>query len=560
MKILGRRLLLLVATAWMLFQLGAACQAQPRETFPLEIKTETGIITLLFKKIDPTPPVLTGNPVLKEQLKKAQDELKLAEEAADAAKTAAANSKSDPNLAELEKEKQETADKAATKVKDLMKKMVPYESSNGFFMAETELSQEQYAAILGQERLEEIKTRLTDVETLGEELAEDNQKYLTNGHYPVFGNRLSEAVEVCRKVESLKNAQHQDAANSTIRFRVRLPSHYEWQYACRAAPVSSRPHFYQWRKYDDLREENVTIKQGDDMSLEKLCDEVWKDIHPTSEQVIAPPFVGSQEQVFKIMEKLENNNDVKKRHMKILSVFLRGTNGIGLDNKHDLSSGYDPPIELIQNNGDLIGNTNSWGLRHMSTNLSEWVLHSSSPENISSEWSTLVAAVSAEKPTADQLAALRKFRIGIAGGGTGLQGVWKLYTIWHVDDINFDKNLFSKSSNDLDVDFVYSKKAIRLLMETVLADTWLISIRAIIFKEGDNAQNALAEARDELMLFAPVSERTQVLGKLDYYGALNYLQRGENAKARAEFKKTETLADEDPYFHFLQIALDAESS
>jgi formylglycine-generating enzyme required for sulfatase activity len=563
MKILGRRLPLLVATAWMLFQFGATCQAQPGKTIPVEFKTEAGIVvTLSFKRIDPTPPVLTGNPDLKEQLKKAEAELKVAEEAADAAKKAADEK---PENEELEKEKNDTqqaADKAATKVEDLMEKMIKFESTDGFFLLETELSQRQYAVILGKERLKEVHDRLTNEDIFSSEVIEDNKESLANDRFPVFSNTLSEVVDICRKVEEFVNNQQQNS-EQLFEYRVRLPSHYEWQYACRAADPSSRPHFYQWQEYDAVKKETV-VMEGDSQELEQLCNQLWERIHPNKE-----PFVGSQDQVYELVKELHlragktaegEGKKFKSQSLKILSFFLRGEKGIGLENDRDLSDNKAPKIEVIHTiDNKFSGNVNSWGLRHMNTNVSEWVLLVGHPENIGSDWTALVAAVSAKSLTADHTKALRKFDIGFAGAGDGDTKVWEPYTIWYVSPLKFDRNRYASSSDKKDQLALQNKGGIRLLMDVVLSDTWLISVRTIIFNEGDNAQNALAKERKNIMLFAPASEKTQVLSKLDFYGALDFLQRGENARARAEFKKTEALTAEDPYFHFLQKVIDAES-
>ena len=180
------------------------------------------------------------------------------------------------------------------------------EPLRAFYITETEVSQGQYRQVLGQAALDQVKNRVAKL--AGVPVGDD---------FPVLAVTLDEAAAFCRRLQ--QTAVDDSATASSLEARgFRLPTHYEWQYACRARQTLDEalawPHFGGWCSLQEIPA--AQMQDGKDL---------WKKAGGVGE------FTGTQDQIEKILRTVAGSKDTddQARAIKLLEAFLQ--KGLGFD-------------------------------------------------------------------------------------------------------------------------------------------------------------------------------------------------------------------------------------
>nr|MBC8351666.1 SUMF1/EgtB/PvdO family nonheme iron enzyme [Planctomycetota bacterium] len=173
---------------------------------------------------------------------------------------------------------------------DQVKRKALLAQLKGFYMSETEVSQQQLERILGQETVDNIFKRMVAGEAGGR-----------GNEFPIRGVTVVEAAKFCESLRDF-DGQNQAGGLSLEARKFRLPTHDEWQYACRGIrdveQTLKLPHFNVWPELKDVPRDVVAD-----------CQDVW-----TKKLGEQSPFDGSQEQVVRVIEA----HDTAKRGVEIL--------------------------------------------------------------------------------------------------------------------------------------------------------------------------------------------------------------------------------------------------
>jgi len=349
-----------------------------------------------------------------------------------------------------------------------------------FFIMETEVTRGDFRKIAGAEIADRVKAR-----------AGKNLKDLAGQRQlPVFSVDFDDVAAFCRGLEKLL-AEHAASQGSVFeRYAVRLPTHYEWQYACRAksdpTAATQLPHFNAWpRTYRALPQ--VT---------QRKCEEEWQAMGRQDK------FTGSQEQVAEILSKRWAPNNPKP--LQIFRDFMKV--GIGVD--RDYAIVPDPyPLGTPK-----LSKPNAWNIYDMHNNVREWVLTSRSQSDAANAWAALTQQ--------DRSGELRRGHFFLAGGSfidtAEGQDAWTKFSVWGGfkstiggEAIGLDPatgrispfNLIDIEQSDLLSD---QQPGFRVVVLRVLRQDWLHAVRsrAILSEKA---------APEELASFA---QRRAAAGKL----------------------------------------------
>jgi formylglycine-generating enzyme required for sulfatase activity len=395
----------------------------------------------------------------------------------------------------------------------------------GFYILETEVSQELYGQVMGEGAVDSVFSRLLEADrtALGKE-------------YPIRGVTVLEAAEFCMRLKALDSANPQSGSPLEAR-RFRLPSHYEWQYACRAIADPERtmekPHFNAWPSLETI-----------DQAIRADCADGWK------KAAKAEPFTGTQEQVLELLKYTEPATAVK-----ILDAFLRA--GLGTERSY---ADTKTPLRPVRT-----GNPNGWGLYNMHGNVFEWTI---SPEN-QSDFGEIVSLL--EAGNGEQLEGKNPKAFFLAGGGYNYslaQHVdgWVKFSIWggeRLDAENAKPEPYAFA--ELEELCVDNPSGFRIVLERVLAPHWVYAVRDASLPSDPPNLNAVEEKlgsiRETVQELTTSSEAGLALARVNYYQALAEYRSGD-VKAASETltKECDVLAGEDEYFRYLTtlVKRDAE--
>ena len=107
---------------------------------------------------------------------------------------------------------------------------------DGFYISQTEVTTKQFADALGEEDYarfrEPVKKKLSGAK-------EDVALLDSPGNYPAFMIGSNDAIRFCQQLQAA-SVDKQIGSSRIEERRIRLPSHYEWQYACRAGTTTAR--------------------------------------------------------------------------------------------------------------------------------------------------------------------------------------------------------------------------------------------------------------------------------------------------------------------------------
>ncbi len=277
---------------------------------------------------------------------------------------------------------------------------------DGFFISECDITQKQFATIVGFPKYNEIRMRARD-NKFGDEFSE------VPSSNPIFLLSFAEASEFCRKLK--EKAELTTHRGVPVVFR--LPSHHEWQYACRAGDPESR-HFNGWLRsgWADVPVDTGAGKGA--VPLRKLGQQLWEQAGCDGQ------FSGTQDDVLQILEASQNwPSPDKADALLVLTAFLQEVLAehvkLGADSSADgrsLPPCYSP-------DGQPSGHGNSWHIFQMHTNVVEWVF-APRPSRQESDW---WEALESSPGTAGELGTL-----GTVGGSFKTSRYWREFLIWSI--------------------------------------------------------------------------------------------------------------------------------
>lgn len=396
-----------------------------------------------------------------------------------------------------------------------------------FYVTETELSQEQFRAIMGEEVMAAVSKRLLNESASGAE-----------PKLPVRGVTLSEIAKFCETLEVL-DRQNQSGGPSLEDRRFRIPSHVEWQYASRAIQdvneIGRLPHFNAWPGLQSL--------PGDVVSD---CQDVWQKNLGRQD-----PFLGSQDQVIEVI--LAHKNPI--RGVEILSTFLQ----VGLGTNRDLASAALGP-QPVGN-----GFANNWNIKEMHGNVFEWTINEKNTKKVSSIWQALLTG------QADMISEDEPATFFLAGGGYNHAlgrnvSDWPSFSIWGgqpMKDGEDSSFTFTQIEDENVVqDFL---PGVRLLLERRLADDWVFIIRQeAVFNSGaslNEIKQRLDVHRQSVRELAIDTSLERSESTISFYEALASYERGQKDNAaKMILDSSDVLAKQDPFFKHLSKVVQADTN
>ena len=370
----------------------------------------------------------------------------------------------------------------------------------GFWLSETEVSQEEYRIIAGEEAMAKAKAHVLDSVSAvpvnsDENLTENDrvairvrrevdEKYFADSGMPVLGLPPADADAFCMRLSEFQLA----ARFSTFLFR--MPSHFEWQYACRGE--SGRKHFLHWPDSPDTKKVGQFANYTD--YLKKKDSELFKK-HKTKLE----SFIGTEESMEKLLEDETLDKDVKE----YLEELLRGL----LTPENELQRVADAP-------------TSSWNIKGMVGNVAEWVL--------------LVKEPSADR---GKMPSPGDFSNGNENARAVVAGNYysskKAPVLWHHLSIWHWQNDTTYESKQQDIGGLTN--GIRILMTDAVAETWFADLRhkaEQAYEGKESAKTLMDDFESGKEVSARDKEgRTLAEARIGIYGALAKARSGDSKSA-----------------------------
>ena len=370
----------------------------------------------------------------------------------------------------------------------------------GFWLSETEVSQEEYRIIAGEEAMAKAKAHVLDSVSAvpvnsDENLTENDRRhieergvadklYFADSGMPVLGLLPADADAFCVRLSKFQLA----ARFSTFQFR--MPSHFEWQYACRGE--SGRKHFLHWPDSPNTKKVGRFENYSDYLQKEKL------GLFETHKEQLNL-FDGTEESIVNLLENKTLDKDVKE----YLEELLRGL----LTPENELQRVADAP-------------TSSWNIKGMVGNVAEWVLLVKKP-----------SADRGKMPSPGDFSSGKIIDSAVLAGSwnsaSGKNVPWHHLSIWH-----WQKDTTYESKQQDIRGFPYG---IRILMTDAVAETWFADLRhkaEQAYEGKESAKTLMDDFESGKEVSARDKEgRTLAEARIGIYGALAKARSGDSKSA-----------------------------
>jgi len=378
----------------------------------------------------------------------------------------------------------------------------------GFFISETEISLGQFRDLLGDDAILRIVDRFPNLASSKSMRQADSSK----DQMPVCLVTLGDAVNFCQTLRDLHLAQQGSDFGGMIATEFRVPSHYEWQYACRAHAdpdqLPSMPHFNGWPDgKDSLDQATQTKAEGQ-----------WEKLGRNKED-----FQASQQQVAEMQELYDPTKNPDP--LEILASCLK----LGLGAERDYSENKTSQYQFVGKGSKK----NSWGVFNMHDNVHEWAI-ALDGDKVDGFWNTLVnpAHSSQEYESKDVLI--------LAGGAhnemmSGDKHAWKRFTIWGgfpVDPQGEPRFFSLKEQENFTKD---NEPGLRVVMYRTLTEGWLMAVRQSASLESSPSEATLQELnknRTAALEVAKAGEFAEVDSRIAFYEALVLSRMGREPQAQ----------------------------
>jgi formylglycine-generating enzyme required for sulfatase activity len=383
---------------------------------------------------------------------------------------------------------------------------MPAGQVEGFWLSETEVSLKDYRIIAGAEAMHIAKGYVLDrvaqpiVDKPPEELTSNDRTAIeereklekerfSDSGLPIYGVPPGDADAFCLKLskayDRFKSVSGRRAGFSTLLFR--LPTHYEWQYACRGG--SKKKHFAEWP--EDPQNVPVDGFRNFREYLEKKNPDLYM-----KQQEFFDSFDGSESSLVKLLNDPQMKSDDEVRS------YLE-----------DLVQNLLPVAKSVRRVTDESPNT--WNIRGLLGNVSEWVVVVAEP-----------AADRVNVPSPGDFAK-GEVNTSYAGGYSAPSGSipWKSLSIWHWQTNKYT----SKDQNRVRG----QQTGIRIAMVDAVAEAWFADLRQIAQQayDGTVAADALLGSYESGMEVVGRDKegRTIAGARVGIYGALAKARSGDQA-------------------------------
>jgi len=403
--------------------------------------------------------------------------------------------------------KQHAQPAAGTKGKGLLAEIDTL-SMRGFFISETEISLGQFRDLLGDEAILRIADRFPNLASAKSLKEADSSK----DQMPVHLVTLSDAVAFCQTLSGLHAAQQGPDSGGMIATQFRVPSHHEWQYACRARTdpdqLPSMPHFNGWPDGKDSLDQATQTK----------ADAQWEKLVKDKED-----FQASQQQIAEMMELYDPTKNPEP--LEVLARCLK----LGLGAERNYSENKTSQYQFVGKGSKK----NSWGVFNMHDNVHEWAIQLDG-DKVDAYWRVL--ASSARPPEEDESRSV----LLLAGGAhnemmSGDKYAWKRFTIWGgipVDNQGEPRPFSLKEQES------YTKEnepGLRAVMHRTLSEGWLMAVRQSASLESSPSETTLQELRKNRTAASEVAKQeefAEVDSRIAFYEALALSRMGRVPQAQ----------------------------
>jgi formylglycine-generating enzyme required for sulfatase activity len=408
-----------------------------------------------------------------------------------------------------------------------------------FYITETEITLQQFRDLLGDAALNDVLYRIERVTKIHMDFTDVLKEALQrNEAFPVAMTAREDARAFCNGLRDSYSAATASEAGGIVEYMFRIPTHYEWQYACRARTdpnaTPTFPHFDVWA-------DPAQLKKVYDAHRAEI-DELWKKVQETRRD--GRPFQGTQEDVIAILDQLEPPTEsltkgIANVPLKILSWYLEVARPSDRKDFAATQSEHAPKVKS--------GRPNAWGIYDMHDGVHEWVIVARSTSKTDRDvaddvWRAFSATPPLPPPDPEPV------RFLLAGGAykrflANEKGAWKEFTIWggvpsdrttH-DPVPFtpldEKEAFEMTKEHL--------PGLRVIMRPALSRQWLLVLRQEVVGGGPPTQATLdrLEARRKAAeSVASEGQKPEIRARVAYYRYLALSQMGRLTEASEQLK------------------------